>query len=713
IKKACEEFPLQRVKNSAPILSQDDVMDIQEYLKNTPMHKSVANILDGDSGYFKFMLLHSDYLSDDSMIRAINLLWNENKNISRLFATLIGAYRKMKFNPVVYVPFQAVLKRYGTLLDVARLDEIFDEPETPPAEYCGTVDVRLQDGTEVTMNKGELSALAAELRMNLPTQKDVVPDVTNASRDFLNVLDILDFPGERRPESMDARKLEQGKNLSVVLRRGKVTYLFNRYSDSKRISSLMLCHNNQQSAESTMSSVLGNWINKNVGDTATARRTFMAESVVSPLFIISTFFNKDLECQSNDKPEQFDALRKRWDNRFKIVLEKEVLRANTDEEGTHWFNNWDGQPFKNIFMLRDFKYSKPIFSGYDPNIGTPEQGIVATPSFPDFLGTLKRSFVEYDFVKQHFADPSSSWDDAATLRNDGTRRIISSLNKLAPNVEAARNKKFATDVLNYSTKLSQLLNKYHHDGGVDEEIKKAKRQAAEANFQLGLLVGKDTAGFGSFIDTLMVDEPHIYEIVHREIMNEMAPPVLNGVEESIFIQYGLSTSSTREENLRRLCMGLGVDSEEECKSILESYGVDLEKLLSTSKIMTGSSEHLVEMVENYWFDDYLLGHSVEVLKDRVASVTGIVVKLQKLYKMLDVRSTILLRVNQYLTTFSRSSAINIIADYLAMELNRFVCSFGYDFMSDKQREDIWKNNVRLDLRIDQNTVSAQNEARGV
>lgn len=709
IRSFYEGIDVPSTANPSPLISQDDVGDIRDYLGRdaSSMRQRVANIIDPETGFFDFLVLNVNMLTDDQLISLVKLLWFENPDISRLFDTLIKAYRTIRFSNIVYIPFDAVLKKYGTLLDVARLDEIYDASEVELPQYRATTIVGTSQGQQVEMSKSVLSALVAELYMSLPAME-------SESRAFLSNLDILDFPGERRPENMEASKLSNSKNLSVVLRRGKVTYLFNRYSDTKRISSLMLCHNNMQSAESKMGSVLIEWVKSNVGKTLSDRDNFMSYTRISPLFIISTFFNLDLEYQTNDMPDKPDEMRKRWENRFKTVLEKEVLRANTDEDNSHWFNQWTtGMPFRNIFMLRDFKYSTKSFMGYNPNTNSPEIEEVTPTAFPNFMECLKQSFISYDFVTKHFSDASQAWDGAATLNNDGTKAIIAALNELAPRVKEARDNKFASEVKELLNKLKTTLSLYYHSGSVDEEIKKAKRQAAQANLQIGILDSRDPSAFGKMLDVMMIDEPHLFEIIHSALNSSNATSSRSDAESALFMQFGLSTEASRDDNIRTLCDTLGVDTEEECAQLLMSQGIELSKLLSVSQIMSSRADQVAYQVENFWLDQFLNQHAAAMCKETIPSITDMVTNLSRLYRYLNMHDRITQKIDEYLNMFNNDNAVGIIADYLAMEFNHFVTSFGYDYLDEKQRASIMEKNERLKLNIKDSIITAKNDMTGV
>ena len=228
------------------------------------------------------------------------------------------------------------------------------------------------------------------------------------------------------------------------------------------------------------------------------------------------------------------------------------------------------------------------------------------------------------------------------------------------------------------------------------------------------MVARDEAGFGVFIDSLMVDEPHIFEIVHDEIMHNLNHTVTKGPEATIFMEYGLSADNSRDQNMEMLMEGMGVDTEEELAEVLkDEFNVELENVLKCSQIAVSNAEQLVTRLEDYWFNTYLLRHSVEVLQDKMPAVPDVISKLEKLYKMLGVHRVITDKVEEYMKTFNKESSVNIIADYLSIELNKYVSSFGYDYLTKEQKREMTENNGRLKLGIDDDMIGIDDSQRGV
>ena len=99
-------------------------------------------------------------------------------------------------------------------------------------------------------SKAYLSALIGELTF-------VLPEEIATERKFLKKIDLLDFPGARSREKIKEQQL--GEVLPTILRRGKVAYLFNKYSRSLKISSVLFCHHNDQKTEPTIGASIHNW----------------------------------------------------------------------------------------------------------------------------------------------------------------------------------------------------------------------------------------------------------------------------------------------------------------------------------------------------------------------------------------------------------------------------------------------------------------------
>ena len=704
INEAVDNIVPEKPSEPQRLVTQDDILDIKEYMAGSSEISKRCDKVTA-SKLFNFLVENADSLSEAQMADTLELLWNRQPQINRLWKDMLAASKKLGYNQVVYTRFDSVLKRKGTLLDVARLDEMYGEPEDAGSEYEPMTEVMTSAGGEaVRIEKSFLSALIAELSFGLPAE-------TADTHTFLKDLDILDFPGARPPRHLDEELLANPKDLSLVLRRGKVSYLFNKYSAAKRISTLMFCQNNEQNTVSIMSELLDKWVAENVGTDAKQREEYMKTSVIAPMFMIGTYFNRDLEYH-NEREGDHDTLNSRWNRRFGRVLENEVLESK-DKEG-HWFNSWSKSvpPFQNIYMLRDFKFSDMIYHGYNPLTGYPETGEPVSPdSYPAFFNDLRQSFVTNDFVKLHFADPAGAWDDAASCAKDGTGRIIQSLNVIAPNVAKARDDKFSADVKRMVNGLSAFLEQYYHPDSSDEQLKIAKRQAGAACMQVDRMIGHDPYSFGRLMDAMMISESEVYELVNSLILGDEQPTPMSDEEAQIFMSAGMDSSLSREENIERLCDYLGVNDEDECREALD--GINLDNLLEKSQMMTGRADNMVAAVEELWRDKVLMGRAVSRFELQLPAVSTVVSSLLAVYKLLGVSNTLAEKVNYFVTNIDKEVSVGIISDYLSMQLNDFTSSFGYTFFSEEQKRKLRKKNAELKLNLNEELLDGEKPACGI
>lgn len=697
--KACQ---IQDGVNVNSIITESDIVYIEDYIRNSSFGTNCEHLLSGEEvSLFPFLIKNVRKLSNSTIISLLTLIWNENESFNKLFRDLLETHRQLNYQLVNYVEFKSVLRKHGSLLDVARLDEMYSQPEAVGKEYLPDVMVK---GQSKPIPKSFLSALIAELSFNIAQSN-------SEERKFLDYLDLLDFPGLRPDQKRDEEKLEQGKNLATVFRRGKVTYLFNKYSKTKRISSLLFCHNNNQSNQCTMGPVLQDWVKKNVGIQPSDRSTYVRTLTTSPLFVISTWFNKDLEY--NDETRDAD-LNERWNRRFKTVLSKEVLQSVDDSD--HWFNSWtDGkQPFNNMFVLRDFRFSRMIFSGYDPTNNREEEEAIAIPKYPDYLDDLKKSFVGNDFVREHFGNPDESWENAARPKNDGTKLIIRELNKLAPNADKARKEKFKKDLENLKAGLYAKLDHYYHPENPMEQIKKAKKDASAIVFNIDARTGSDPYFFGKLLDAMMIPQRMVFEKVFSLINGNELELELTDKEAEIFMAAGLDTNKTKEENLKLLCDYLGVDTNNDCKAILETMDIDIERLLKKVQMLQSRAEKLVRSIEQLWYTEFLNTVVASQLKPVMPLFNVMLQKLYDLYdKVLNVRSILTKDVQKMMDSLRQDKQAGIIADYLTMSLNRFVTTLGFCFMDALTEENLERINKELNLNVDMDLIKDDEPSYGI
>lgn len=684
------------------VFQEDDVLDMQDYFKENFSNKA-QNVI--SSCFFYEVSLLISKTKPNEWKNIFSLLWNKNEQFNDLFSKLIHEYEQISFAKIIYLPIKSVLRKYGTLLDVQRLKEIYTKEDNIEENYNAETTVMFienEQKREVSFKKSYLCALTAELVF----QQD---KALLESKPFLKETDLLDFPGARARMTLSESMLSE-KNIPDLLIRGKVAYLFNKYSNAEKISIFMLCAKHEQAAQRSMPEMLSNWIDKFIGDTKEKREKFITASKISPLFIIGTFFNENLRFDvSHDKQNDPTSLKNRWFQRFYKTLSNELLNTKSHS----WFNNWtESSPnFKNIFLLRDFVYSETIsqvFKGFS-EYGQEKEEIIPN-SYKDFRQKLRESFIDYDFVKRHFANPEESWDEAASINKDGTQFIIKKLTVAAENINNARNEKTVDDLNEISQGILIELQKYFHSNDKDEELQKAKSIAGDIQFQL------DTAfraggirKFGKLQDELLLNERIVLERFRKKI-NDIEHR--NVVDMNIYNTYKqrvpVLENDTADTYFERLCANYEKTSEEEkvnFRSELEKNKVDLEELISgTSDLVKNNAEQLAQTLLEYWsiyinLNDKRIVQQV-LAADGSSALQDITAMYQKLFKKVNLVGKIAQKIRKYLDEPNKSDLpYAMVADMSTELLNKCIRTVGFEYFDKSEISDLQEANEKNDLGL--------------
>lgn len=682
-------------------IDEDDIRDIIDYMRDV-IGNSAANV--NHSNFGKYVAPRIKYISYDKWVEVFGLLWNRNSEINRLFNTLINEYKKLNFQMDVYVPFEAVLRDNGSLLKIDWLDTVCGvQIDTGNDKIYTDVYDSNGDILAYDFNKGSLSAIIAELTFELP------PSVSN-DRNFLHKLDLLDFPGARSREKY--REQEIQSVLPKILRRGKVAYLFNKYSRSLRINSVLFCHHNDQKTEATIGEAINCWIEDNIGSVPSERAEMLRNTNgIAPLFLVATKFNIDLERTKTDNSATLDKLDAHW-NRFNTVL-PEIIKPYK------WLDNWvtlggifNSSAFQNIYPLRDFYWSakNKVFDGYsDGVIKSEESNVHIHPDYPDYFENLKISFKQNDFIKKHFSDPEQAWNDVATINNDGSKAIIQNLDAIADVLEEARNKKYLAQLETIKDEMSQILSVYFEPEDKEEKNLRVKQISSDIRRSLILNVGENPEIFGCIIDTLMVPINELRDIAYDIIVCHTDTPKDFSMIHFIRKQVDINTNDSIQDNIQKLCDYFGCDatqlekdlSKKDC-SIIEIVSGETETLSTVAEVV---SKHIID----YWTS--FINNKVKVLDSFLPHSENVVFMLAVLLKKMELKKKLSERIDGYRKIFSEKEQPDVIAGYASLLLNNFVSTVGCSYLNENEIEIIRQKSELCQIVVNLSPLAWERERR--
>ncbi len=739
-KEAAIKEEIERIKRTyrttAPVqdaITEDEIFELKMYLTSGLVERGEAfreKLI--ENHYYEELAAVISHISVEQWADVFQFLWNDNRMLTNIFNKLIESLRQMGFCRTVYIKMDAILRRHGTILHVDRLYELMgisevinEKGEKRRVEQAPQplMSVLTEKGNKIEgIQKSIFCALSMELALTMVDPSD---NSKNSSilveKPFLKDSDILDFPGARSRKMIQANTISETDVCEMILR-GKVAYLFNKYSQQYLITNLLFCHHDTKSEVVTLSSLLQGWVESTIGKTPEDRENFMKVAEISPLFLIGTKFNIDLKKIPDDsKGEEQDrknARNYRWAKRFEM-LENLIGPSITNT----WLKEWTpNAAFNNIYLLRSFEYScqDGIYIGYQEKDSNGLWNLVykdnqklrgetcISDDYEPFISKLKESFLENGFVRDHFANPQKSWDEAVAVGKDGSAWIIENLTRSSNNMSKSRDTQFSKVSHETFNTLVNALYELYHDDNSDLELQKQVQTAGAISFTFDVLFGKDKYFFSDFISRMVVDEEELHDVVmdivnSTKVVNETDLSTLFAIRSRAKIDNNLPF----EENVRRLLnVYPNCRNEEDLRAELAKYGLTIEDVINPPKVMN-FSRLISSAVEKSWTTTYL---SVERYQDFIARGLG----EKELKNLLDNTRVLYcdkMKISSYIAQkihpfVSSSTSVDdmsdMLADICAETINKFINTMGSAFYDDEMWENIKSaiNHNSFDINIE-------------
>lgn len=702
------------------VLDEDDIANVREYIRLHVGEIKAKELL--DSCYFDVLTRIIKSVQPAEWPQVMSKLWYDNPDITNLFVRLLQGYETLHFAKKVYVPIKALINKTTTLMSSMCLQTLENNtPTTGVTDPNFGTDLLTERKEVITgFSKSILSAMCAEVIFQIPeetiqkeleyhlegirdeeTKRRLLSKGWNkkVSKDFLNTVDILDFPGARAALEIDESQVKVELSKKMMLR-GKVRYLFNKYSDERLINVLMLCHDYMQNGPTVMPGLVEQWLKLNVGATIKERTAYIDKSIISPLFLIATKFNVDMShAVQSGGDSQMD---KRWDDRYKVVLYDQILEAAS----RNWFSKWtEHGGFKNAYLLRDYKYSgingNRLFEGFDTN------GCEVSEIDAPFHEELKRSFIANAHVGVFFEDPELAWNAAATQNNDGATRIIENLGIVAANAKESRLYRAQMEVKNLHTQALQLMLEYYHDESDDNILQKAIMRGGAIVAEFDVVCGKDNYFFGRMIQNLQISENYVFDFYYNQLNNSKLSVERDMKEYDLILSrcHGrLSADNSFEDNLEILRQEYHFPSVEGCRDFFENIkGISLDKLFECNFKQKSNSEQLAEGIVAKWLDDIKSQKNLKFYESEgvnTLTVLDLVENMGAVAGTIQLVNVIAKRISPFVDAISVPHQIlDMIADTTAEIINEFVVTFGYAYYSPEKIEDLKLINEKQNLHI--------------
>ena len=513
--------------------------------------------------------------------RLLSVLWMGNDGLTDLAQQLLEGLNQLNWHERGHLSAKAVLREeFGgaAIVDVATLKHIGNDEVS--------LQVQLSDHT-ATIERATLSALTKEIVLSVPP-----PDEAEQGG-YLTRADIMDFPGARSPINRSG----ESEDISLPYLRGKVAHLFDQYSRDFEINNLLFCIPDQKNEVTDLPQILNEWIELNVGKTPEERLALIQDRSTSPLMVVFTWFNCQLEF--DDKNDRTDTLDNKWEKRFKRFFEDEMV--NEHEWGSAWIPD---STFKNIFPLRDYSFSTKTFSGY--NEENKEVGMIpldnneAFSSAKDFHKALGESFKASEWCNKYLKDTTATWNSCAFPNKDGSEPIVAAMDEASRSSGLAIHAKGLLD--RSKAQLIEELELHYHSDDISARHQQAERLSAGLKMKLSASVARNPNLILSLQKALLLSADKVTTWLDNQ---DTSRPAIDSSrrEEFLMVHSFLNENLLPSECVEKFRSFYHLDNEEKAIELgWSEWGVDLRSLFSESSdqdespIVRRALEHFSQLI---------------------------------------------------------------------------------------------------------------------
>ena len=465
--------------NNAAYLNGDG-QQIEQYLEQKVLPKEVREKFSK-----AWPVIEQIHLLPDLTKRCeiYSIFWNFNNNFSDLFLNLANVLQRLGSVEEVYLPVEALFPRETSIIDVSVLNRLNTSEDDQTL-------IVLAGSEEVTVRKSVLSALISELFLT----------ITRPSRSVFDMADLLDFPGARTRFEKTLNDTNTVNTHEFFLR-GKIDYLFHKFSMSYAIDALVICVDPGPLNIRELPKALDDWLQLNeINSSPDGSKLFLA------LTKFDTHFPKAVG--SDDDEVQ----------RFQNAIESGLLQPFAQSESS-WPKNWSGDNFKNTFPIRNPNY--PL-EGYFKYINGVE--VEVSSEKLSRIKELECGFLKASLVKDHVGDAKNKWNDLVAVNNGGVNYLVRQIETL--NLVELKNKNLDHQMAMISETLHDGLSIFVHSD--DSQIKLKKEIAKFNELYQGIVKIYEARKLPALLKNLSISEDIVISVLNKDLKidenEDMATP---------------------------------------------------------------------------------------------------------------------------------------------------------------------------------------------
>lgn len=679
-------------------LSEDEVFFFVQYVKDNFKDLEIIKSFQ-KSGLLDEILNKLHFIPTKKRWEILSFFWGQNKFITELFKQLTDEIVRLKFNKEVSIELNALSPNSTTILDVERVKELFDDNTN------STVSVKLINNETISINRSVISILTKEVTLQVDSKFD-----SESPRAFMNHSDVLDFPGSKSRERIPLSVFNQNKTEEKLqlLVRGKVAYLFDNYTNNLGVSTLLYCTDDNPPEEKDAPHKLYKWVKKYVGESTEERENTIFKtkellkdnglntSSISPLFVVLTKFNQDINRVIPGKETNIETHDSKWFARIQENFVNFMMRPVDDK----WALNWTSQNnnFNYVFPVRDPMYSQATFSGYELE----EKEIEVRPERVEALTAMKMSFLGSKIVSNHILEPEKTWNEITKPNSSGIIGLSEKLNFSAhPCVTTA---KLEIELEKLRNELSSVLKPHLISGDINKDLQKAKTQAAKAFTSLISMSNTSRSLFTNLLSCLLISDIEVWNLLYEyvfikeDMVEESDNKEIIGIESIKDLGVNLYEGISYQEIMNQLReVYEGLDDDQINDIIKDIIQIDIQTLVDKFSSQSGNDviHKMTEEIISFWMNKLIenslenefIGKLSEQQKENFRGVINEIIKSRERLKLSGYISNILEDIKQGAVT---SEDLDLVSSCVTTILNKFTFTAGW-FICEEDKKPISKH----------------------
>lgn len=399
---------LNDMQYESSTFSIEDVWDLEEYC-NTRYSKNLRIQALKRIGFWSRAAELLPALGQRGRLILLEALWEKSPSYSNLYSYLVSELARLGNESELFGAENSLfsfengqLKRSdASIINVSTLASL-------KKQDLQQLNVSLLNAKVVAISASALCALTSE----------IVISMRDKPHEMFERADLLDFPGARSRKGYpkDDNFLSQPNVQIDNFLRGKVAYLFDKYSSDLELTVMVLCIGPSNLEVVGLDSMIEDWIIKTHGEKPSERGTLRTS-----LFLTLTKFDQEFDQGAG---RTLDGTR--WSTRLQASL---LDPFGSHSHRTNWVKKWTTlNDFNNTFWLRNPNADQSSIMKYEGIPGSSRE-IDFTEQKREVISTLRTSFINNELVNRHFLNPEIAWDSAMTLNDGGASYLRQQLNE--------------------------------------------------------------------------------------------------------------------------------------------------------------------------------------------------------------------------------------------------------------------------------------------